>query len=49
MALDEEQKTIVALRKLVIKKIKICIEEDEVRLALDFSKMLEELPSYIDE
>ncbi len=49
MALDEEQKTMVGIRKLVVKKLKESIEQDNTNDALNYVALLNEIPSYIEE
>ena len=47
--LNEEQLTIVALRKLVVKKIRENVEEKDVQVAFRFAELLDKLPSYNEE
>ena len=49
MTLDEEQKIMVEIRKLVVKKLKESIEQDNTNDALNYVALLNEIPSYIEE
>lgn len=48
MALNEEQKTMVEIRKMVVKNLKESVEQNEVNNALNYVALLNEIPSYVD-
>ena len=49
MELNEEQKTMVEIRKLVVEKLKDSIEQNEASDALSYVALLNEIPSYVED